>query len=131
MVVKHHAIPVLLVLALSGCYDQFQGPSFRNGFDRSVTVTIRYADGAVSSQDWPPCFEAFAGKTEKPEDAIQEVRISSQGETLYHLDSEQVKRLLEQEETHKGYSAWNIGHNGIQLVTSPDSPVCSKGKRIE
>jgi hypothetical protein len=94
-----------------------------------VTVTIKYADGSISSQDWPPCFEAFVGKTDNPGDAIQEVKISNQGETLYQLDANQVKQLLEREDTYKGYSAWSIGPKGIQFVTSPDSQECSKGKR--
>jgi len=131
MVMKRHVIPILFVSVLSGCYDRFQGPSFRNELGTTITVTIKYADGSISSQDWPPCFEAFAGKTDKPGDAIQEVRISKQGETLYQLDASQVGRLLEREDAYKGYSAWSIGPEGVQFVTSPDSQGCSKGKRIE
>lgn len=131
MVMKRFVIPILFVSVLSGCYDRFQGPSFRNEFGTTITVTIEYADGSISSQDWSPCFEAFAGKTEKPGDAIQEVRISKQGETIYKLNASQVGRLLEREDAYKGYSAWSIGPKGVQFVTSPDSQRCSKGKRIE
>lgn len=120
----------LLVLVLAAC-DRFYGPKFRNEFDTSITVTIRRGDGAVSSGDWPPCFEAFVGKSDKPGDVIQEVKISKQGEMLYDLDAKEVERLLEQEEAHKGYSAWRIGSDGIEMVTNPDSAKCSKGKPME
>lgn len=131
MVAKRYVVPFLLVLALSGCYDRFQGPSFRNEFGTSIAVAIKYADGTVSRHDWPPCHEAFVGKSDKPGDAIQDVEVIKEGELLYRFDAERVRQLLEKEEAHKGYSAWSIGPDGVRFVTSPDSQGCKQGKRVD
>nr|VFJ66179.1 MAG: hypothetical protein BECKDK2373C_GA0170839_11435 [Candidatus Kentron sp. DK] len=126
--VKDYVISVLFILVLSGCYDRFYGPTLRNGFNANIAVTISYANGAVSNANWPPCFEAFIGKTDRPEDVIQEIQISKEGTVIYRLEMEEVQHLLERERAYDGYSIWSIGSNGIQFETS-SGPMCSKGKQ--
>ena len=126
--VNRYVASICVTLTLSGCYDRFHGPSLRNGFDTAIEVTVRYADGAISSREWPQCFEAYTGKTEDPGDVIQEIEIRKEGEVIHRIGAQEVQRLLEKEEAHDGYSAWSIGRDGIHFETTPD-PRCSQGRR--
>ena len=128
--VKCYLMAVALMLMLSGCYDRFYGPSFRNGVGTSIEITVKYADGAMSTNIWPPCREGFTGKTDDVGDAIQEIEIRKEGEILYRLDAMQARILLERENAHDGYSVWNIAPGEIRFETSPESHGCSRRERL-
>lgn len=82
---KYNARPILLslvvlaVLLAAGCYDQFYGPSIRNTADKDIAISVKYADGSVSKSVWPPCLEAFIGKSDQTNDVIQEILIEMEG----------------------------------------------------
>ena len=128
--VKTRIVLILIMLALTGC-DHSYGPKLMNVYHSAINVKIIYTDGSVSDGPWPPCLASFIGKSDKPSDTIREIVISSNGTVLYHLNAEQVQALLEKGKAQKGYSAWSFGPNGIELVTSPDTHGCSKGKPIK
>ncbi len=128
--VKMRIILILFMFALTGC-DHGYGPSLMNVYQTDVRLKIYYSNGETSDSTWPPCRDSFIGKSDKPSDTIREIVISSNGTVLSHLNAEQVRTLLEKEEAQKGYAAWSFGPNGIELVTSPDTHGCLKGKPVK
>ena len=108
---------LILLCALSGCYDTFYGPKLRNGFDSEIEVKVIFTNGEIFENVWPPCLTAFVGKGSHPDSVIKEIIIKRQQAVIYQLGSEQILEFSEKERKNKGYSVWNIDSEGIHFVT--------------
>jgi len=127
--IKHGAFIAFIALLLTGCYDQFYGPSIRNAASEDMTISVTYSDGSVSKNVWQPCAEAFIGKSDRASDVVQGVAIEMDGKIIHRLNAEQVRDLLEKEKSAGGYSVWSVDEKSIRLETSPESGGCSRGKK--
>lgn len=118
--VRRGTLIVLVVLLVAGCYDRFYGPSIRNTADKDITISVKYADGRISRNVWPPCLEAFIGKGDQTGDVIQEIVIEMDGRVIHRLNAEQVRNLLEKEKSANGSSVWSIDQEGIHFEKSAE-----------
>ena len=134
-----------VMLMLSGCVIG-HGPTLANALDVNLDVIRRTADGEIRNITFKPGMMAGVGKGDWDKkkwkkdgtawDAIpiEEVVIKEAGQLLHQFNAEEVRLLIEKQDSESGW--WCIGRERVNLVLTydyhdPDARKgCSKGKRL-
>ena len=133
----------IVMLMLAGCVVS-HGPDVANTLDVNLEVIVRHADGDIRNITFEPGFRMAIGKGDwdsKPwKDGdpwtpipMEELVIKEAGRVLHRFNAEEVRLLIEKQETDWGY--WCIDREKVYLSHSPNSypdarEECSKGKRL-
>ena len=134
------------MLMLSGCVIG-HGPDVANALDVNLEVIVRHADGDIRNIPFKPGMSMAVGKGDwdsnnkwkdgNPWEAIpiEEVVIKEAGRVLHQFNAEDVRLLIEKEDSDSG--RWCIDREKVSLVQgyeyskNPDArEFCSKGKRL-
>ena len=139
------------MLMLAGC-SFGHGPTVANTLDVNLDVIVRFADGEIKNIPFKPGMAMGIGKGDGDskypwEDSkhpwidgdprtpipIEEVVIKEAGQLLHQFNAEDVRLIIEKQESDWGY--WCIDREKVYLAQSPNPypdarEHCSKGKRL-
>ena len=125
------------MLMLAGCVVS-HGPRMANALDVNLEVIVRWIDGTMESDTFKPGMLMAIGNADWENDPytpilIEEVVIKEAGQLLHQFDAEEVRLLIEKQESESGW--WCIDQERVYLSLSPNSypdtrKECSKGKRL-
>ena len=126
------------MLMLAGCIVS-HGPRVANALDVNLGLVVRYADGEIWNATFKPGMLMAIGNADWENDPytpilIEEVVIKEAGQLLHQFDAEEVRLLIEKQESDWGW--WCIDREKVYLSRpdgnhDPDKrKECSKGKRL-
>ncbi|MGI0117807.1 hypothetical protein [Zooshikella sp. RANM57] len=116
MAFKRLSIIFCIVFFLTGCDHFFYPPTIRNDFDTSIEIKVKYSTGKQLSHIWTPCLSGPIGAGN--DIAVEEIHGTKNGKTLFILDKEKIKKMVELESNNEnGYSVWGIGPDGVNFYT--------------
>ena len=133
----------IVMLMLAGCIIG-HGPDVANALDVNLEVIVRHADGDIRNITFEPGFRMAIGKGDwdskhpwkdgNPWEAIpiEEVVIKEAGQLLHRFNAEEMRLLIEKDETDWG--VWCIDREKVYMVPGKwyddARKGCSKDNRL-
>ena len=123
-------VAVLLVCFIwFGC-DKFYGLAFRNEYPEDIVFIFHDKDGKIKSGSLPPCGVMGSGPLD-PERGMPgtlKVVVKWKGEIIREFSEEELRKMLEKENSGGSYAGWDIGPSGVHFS---EERVCSLEKKKE
>lgn len=123
--IQYFSFMILILCLFTGC-DKAYGPLIRNDLGENIEINVYFINGdIITAQERRYCMSTFLGRGDRTIDKIDKIVISKKGETLHALNAEQVKKMIDIQEKHYGYSIWSISRDGeLKFITGEDAKKC-------